>query len=140
MEFNMDIDTGGTFPDGFVRGDGRIELVKVDTTPHDFSLCFMECVGEAARRFGFQQAGQLLAQMKTLRLSTTIGTNALIQASGPKLGLLVTRGPGQNAYAKAGTHNPAIDFIIPADMIIGIDEEVSEDGISVSAPLPAQVL
>ncbi|MEK7353023.1 MAG: hydantoinase/oxoprolinase family protein [Chloroflexota bacterium] len=140
MEFNMDIDTGGTFTDGFVRGDGRIELVKVGTTPHDFSLCFMECVEEAARRFGYQQASQLLAQMKVLRLSTTIGTNALIQSSGPKLGLLVTRGLGENAYAQAGTPNPAIDFIIPKDMIIGIDEEVSEDGASISAPLVSQVL
>jgi len=139
MEFNMDIDTGGTFTDGFVRGDGRIELVKVDTTPHDFSLCFMECVGEAAKRFGFQQASQLLAQMKTLRLSTTIGTNALIQASGPKLGLLVTRG-GENAYAPAGTSNPAIDFIIPKDMIIGIDEELDKEGISINAPVASQVL
>ncbi len=140
MEFNMDIDTGGTFTDGFVRGDGRIELVKVGTTPHDFSLCFMECVSEAARRFGFQQASQLLAQMKTLRLSTTIGTNALIQSSGPKLGLMVTRGMGENVYAEAGTHNPAVDFIIPRDMIIGIDEEVDKEGISVRAPVVSQVL
>ena len=140
MEFNMDIDTGGTFTDGFVRGDGRIELVKVDTTPHDFSLCFMECVAEAARRFGFQQANQLLSQMKTLRLSTTIGTNALIQSSGPKLGLLVTRGRGENAYAQAGTPNPAIDFIIPKDMIIGIDEEIDEDGTSLSPPIASQIL
>ena len=107
MEFNMDIDTGGTFTDGFVRGDGRIELVKVDTTPHDFTLCFMECIEEAARRFNLQSADQLLAQMKTLRLSTTIGTNSLIQASGPKLGLIVTRGAGENAYVPTGTINPA---------------------------------
>src|SRR3990172_5052371 len=113
MEFNMDIDTGGTFTDGFVRGDGRIELVKVDTTPHDFSLCFMNCIEEAAKRFGLQSASQMLAQMKTLRLSTTIGTNSLIQASGPKLGLLVTRGLGENAYAPSGADNPAVNFLVP---------------------------
>ncbi|HLB28485.1 MAG TPA: hydantoinase/oxoprolinase family protein, partial [Dehalococcoidales bacterium] len=140
MEFNMDIDTGGTFTDGFVRGDGRFELVKVDTTPHDFSLCFMNCIEEAAKRFGLQSAGQILAQMKTLRLSTTIGTNSLIQASGPKLGLLVTAGLGENAYAAAGAPNPAIDFIIPQDMIIGIDEEMSESGVPVKPPQSSQVL
>ena len=44
MEFNMDIDTGGTLTDGFVRGNGRTELIKVDTTPHDLTVCFMECI------------------------------------------------------------------------------------------------
>ena len=140
MEFSIDIDTGGTFTDGFVRGDGRVELVKVDTTPHDLTLCFMECIEEAARRLDYQYASQLLVQSNTLRLSTTVGTNALIQASGPKLGLLVTRGVGENAYAPAGTNNAAVDFIIPRDMIIGVDEEVNESGISVSAPQDSQVL
>lgn len=140
MEFSIDIDTGGTFTDGFVRGDGRIELVKVETTPHDRTLCFIECIEEAARKFGFESASQLLTQTNTLRLSTTIGTNALIQASGPKLGLLVTRGVGENAYAPSGVANPAIDFLIPGDMIIGIDEEVSEAGDSVRVPDDNQVL
>ena len=77
MGYYMDIDTGGTFTDGFVRGNGRRELVKVDTTPHDLTLCFMECIEEAAVRFGFDDASDLLNQMNTLRLSTTIGTNTL---------------------------------------------------------------
>ncbi len=140
MEFNMDIDTGGTFTDGFVRGNGRIELIKVDTTPHDLTICFMECIEEAARRFGYQSVDKFLAQMNELRFSTTIGSNALIQASGSKLGLLAPRGLGENAYASAGTTNPAVDFIIPKDMIIGIDEKVNESGISISAPQKSQVL
>jgi len=140
MEFNMDIDTGGTFTDGFVRGDSRIELVKVDTTPHDFSVCFMECIEEAARRFGLPSASHLLAQMKTLRLSTTIGTNSLIQANGPKLGLLVTRGLGENGYAPSGIANTAMDFLVPRDMIIGIEEETDASGAAIRAPSNSQVL
>jgi len=140
MEFNMDIDTGGTFTDGFVRGNGRTELVKVDTTPHDFTICFMECIEEAAKKFGYETANDLLSRMNTLRLSTTIGTNTLIQGNGPKLGLLVTRGHGENAYAPAGTVNPAINFLIPEDMIIGIDEEISESGESIRAPENGEVL
>ncbi|MFC2038645.1 hydantoinase/oxoprolinase family protein [Chloroflexota bacterium] len=140
MEFYMDIDTGGTFTDGFVRGDGRTELVKVDTTPHDFTLCFMECIQEAAGKFGLESASELLSQMNTLRLSTTIGTNTLIQGNGPKLGLLVTRGSGENGYAETDTINPAIGFLIPKDMIIGIDEEISESGDSMRIPESSQVL
>jgi N-methylhydantoinase A len=140
MEFNMDIDTGGTFTDGFVRGDGRIELVKVDTTPHDFSICFMDCIREAARKFGFESASDLLVRMKTLRLATTIGTNTLIQGSGPKLGMLVTRGRGDNGYAPVDTVNPAVNFLIPENMIMAIDEEISESGVSIHAPESSQVL
>jgi len=140
MEFNMDIDTGGTFTDGFVRGNGRTELIKVDTTPHDLTVCFMECIEEAARRFDYESVSQMLVQMKTLRLSTTIGTNTLIQGNGPKLGLLVTRGLGENAYAPAGTANPSVNFLIPEDMIIGIDEEISESGDPVTPPEKSQVL
>lgn len=140
MEFNMDIDTGGTFTDGFVRGNGRTELVKVDTTPHDFTICFMECIEEAAKKFGLESANELLSRMNTLRLSTTIGTNTLIQGNGPKLGLLVTRGAGDNAYAAAGTANPAVNFLIPENMIISIDEEVDEFGNSIHTPESEQVL
>lgn len=140
MGYYMDIDTGGTFTDGFVRGNGRRELVKVDTTPHDLTLCFMECIEEAARKFGFEDASDLLNQMVTLRLSTTIGTNTLIQANGPKLGLLVTKGKGENAYSPNGSVNPSVNFLVPEDMIIGIDEEVNESGESIHEPESVQVL
>ena len=102
MGYSIDIDTGGTFTDGFVRGNGKIELVKVPTTPHDLTLCFIECIEEAAKKLGYQSAIEMLPHTDTVRLSTTIGTNALINASGPKLGLITTHGPGENAYAPAG--------------------------------------
>ena len=140
MGYYMDIDTGGTFTDGFIRGDGRRELVKVDTTPHDLTLCFMECIEEAARKFGLEDASELLNQMDTLRLSTTIGTNTLIQANGPKLGLLVTKGKGENVYSSVDSINPSVNFLIPDDMIIGIDEEMSESGESIREPESVHVL
>jgi N-methylhydantoinase A len=140
MGFSIDIDTGGTFTDGFVRGNGKIELVKVPTTPHDLTLCFMECIEEAAKKLGYETASRLLPQTDTVRLSTTIGTNALINGSGPKLGLLVTRGAGENAYAPSGTSNPAINFLVPKDMVIGIDEEMSETGVSIKPPSSVEVL
>lgn len=140
MPFTIDIDTGGTFTDGFVRGDGRTVLVKVDTTPHDLTVCFLNCIEEAARSLGLPSAEHLLAQTSTLRLSTTIGTNALLQRSGPKLGLLVTRGAGENGYAPEGVANPAIGFLISQEMIATIDEELGESGASLRPPAGAEVL
>ena len=140
MGYSIDIDTGGTFTDGFVRGKGRIELVKVPTTPHDLTLCFMECIEEAAKRLGYESASQILPQTDTVRLSTTIGTNALINASGPKLGLIATRGLGENAYAPTGATNPAVDFLVPSDMILCINEKMGDDGAPIAAPDSAEVL
>jgi N-methylhydantoinase A/acetophenone carboxylase len=140
MGYSVDIDTGGTFTDGFVRGDGKIELVKVATTPHDLTLCFMECIEEAAKKLGYASASQMLPHTDTVRLSTTIGTNALINASGPKLGLVATRGLGENAYAPIGAANPAVNFLVPAEMIFCLDEEMTPDGVSVRPPSSAEVL
>jgi N-methylhydantoinase A len=141
MGYSIDIDTGGTFTDGFVRGDGgRIELVKVPTTPHDLTVCFMECIEEAAKKLGYASASQMLPKTDTVRLSTTIGTNALINASGPKLGLVATRGRGENAYAPPDQKNPAVDFLVPRDMIVCIEEQMGADGVSVRAPSSTEVL
>lgn len=140
MGYSIDIDTGGTFTDGFVRGDGKIELVKTPTTPHDLTLCFMACIEEAAKKLGYESATQMLPHTDTVRLSTTIGTNSLINRSGPKLGLIATRGKGENAYAPAGAANPAVEFLVPADMILCINEEMSDEGVPVKTPDAAEVL
>jgi len=88
--FTIDIDTGGTFTDGFMTAGDRVELVKVDTTPHDLTVCFINCIEEGAKRFGLSTE-ELLSRTAVIRYSTTVGTNSLLQKKGPKLGLIVTR-------------------------------------------------
>jgi N-methylhydantoinase A len=119
MKFTIDIDNGGTFTDGFFTGDGRIEWVKVDTTPHDLTVCFLRCIEEGAGKFGLT-VPQLLHETEVIRFSTTHATNTLIQRSGPRLGLIVTKGYEESLYAPSG-RSPALDFIIPAEMVVGID-------------------
>ena len=51
MTFSINIDTGGTFTDGFFTGGDQMRKVKVDTTPHDLTVCFRECIEEGARLF-----------------------------------------------------------------------------------------
>jgi N-methylhydantoinase A len=120
MKFTIDIDNGGTFTDGFFTSDGRIEWVKVDTTPHDLTVCFLKCIEEGAAKFGLS-VSQLLHSTEVIRFSTTHATNTLLQRSGPRLGLIVTKGFEESLYSSAA-RSPALDFIIPAEMVIGIDE------------------
>lgn len=127
MGYTIDIDTGGTFTDGFFTRDDLFETVKVDTTPHDLTVCFMECIREGARKFGLKDESDLLKDTEVVRFSTTLGTNALIQKTGTKLGLIVTKGFEDNLYQKGG-ENSLFDFIIARDMVMGISEEIGPDG------------
>ena len=125
MKFIIDIDNGGTFTDGFITGDGRIEWVKVDTTPHDLTVCFLKCIEEGAGKFGIT-IPQLLRETEVIRFSTTHATNTLIQRVGPRLGLIVTKGFEQNLYS-SDRKSPALDFIIPSEMVVSIDEPTGKD-------------
>lgn len=91
MGYTIDIDTGGTFTDGFFVRDERVVTVKVPTTPHDLTVCFPDCIQAGAARFGVP-IEDLLYETEIIRFSNTIGTNTIIQRDGSKVGLLVTAG------------------------------------------------
>ncbi|MBN1161845.1 MAG: hypothetical protein JXA17_07860, partial [Dehalococcoidales bacterium] len=127
MKFTIDIDNGGTFTDGFFTGEGQIEWVKVDTTPHDLTICFLKCVEEGAIKLGLT-VSQLLHETEVIRFSTTHATNTLLQKSGPRLGLIVTKGFEKNLYS-SDIRSPALDSIIPAEMVVGIEELVGKSPV-----------
>jgi N-methylhydantoinase A/oxoprolinase/acetone carboxylase beta subunit len=87
MTITIDIDTGGTFADGFVVRDGQPHAVKVLTTPHDLAVCFSDVIHAAAGAVGLSVA-DLLDETESVRYATTVGTNAVIERRGPRLGLL----------------------------------------------------
>ena len=81
MGYTIDIDTGGTFTDGFFVYGDRVETVKVPTTPHDLTVCFLECIKSGAGAFGVR-VEDLLYETDIIRFSNTIGTNTIIQRDG----------------------------------------------------------
>ena len=90
MEINVDI--GGTFTDCFATtGDGGVATAKALTTHHDLALGFMRAVEDIATELD-TDADALLAKTNAIRYATTLGTNALIERSGPRLGLITTMG------------------------------------------------
>lgn len=130
MGFTIDIDTGGTFTDGFFARGERVEMVKVPTTPHDLTVCFLECIKAGAGRFG-TSAEDLLYETDIIRFSNTIGTNTIIQRDGSKVGLLVTAGREHLAPMGSDDGKPPI---ILADMVLGLTETTSPAGEVVMAP------
>jgi N-methylhydantoinase A len=119
MKYTIDIDNGGTFTDGFFTSAGRMEWVKVDTTPHDLTVCFLACIEEGAAKFGVPVA-QLLRDTEVIRFSTTHATNTLIQRSGPRLGLIVTKGFEESLYSTGG-RSAVLDTILSPAMVTSID-------------------
>jgi N-methylhydantoinase A len=121
--YTVDIDVGGTLTDGLFS-DGKTAIpVKVDTTPHDLTVCFRDCLTEGARRFGFDDLTAFLNQVDLIRWSTTITSNALAQRTGPKLGLLVSEGHEHDLYARDGS-SPVLGTLIAPANVIGLSRPV----------------
>lgn len=138
MVFTIDVDTGGTFTDGFFTRDGQTLQVKTDTTPHDLTVCFINCINEAAKMFEIS-VKDMLRQTDVIRFSSTISSNTLIQRSGPKLGLIVTKGFENSLYGSEGKKSPALGLLVPENMVAGIDEEIDSEGNQVKEPNEVEV-
>ncbi len=133
MKFTIDIDTGGTFTDGFFTADGQIRKIKVDTTPHDLTVCFSNCIEEGAKSFGVTLS-EMLRNTEVVRFSSTIGSNTMITKSGPKIGLLVTKGFEDSVYGQREYKESLFDFILTPAMVQGISEGVDDAGRVTKAP------
>ncbi|MHB8867868.1 MAG: hydantoinase/oxoprolinase family protein [Thermoleophilia bacterium] len=125
MGFTIDIDTGGTFTDGFFTSDQEVRYAKVPTTPHDLTVCLVDVVEKGAALFGLAKE-EFLGKTDVVRYSTTVGTNAIIQRSGPKLGVVVTKGHEADLYGAAGN---GLDMFVSGDMVAGVEEDVGPDGV-----------
>lgn len=87
----VSVDIGGTFTDCFVVWDGKHIEAKALTTHHNLALGFNEALSKAYHVLGLELE-EILSQVDSVRYATTLGTNALIEHKGPKIGMLVTAG------------------------------------------------
>lgn len=87
----ISVDIGGTFTDCFLVWDEHRVEAKALTTHHNLSEGFLSALSTAAADLG-EETDDVLAGVESVRYATTLGTNALIQRSGPKLGLITTLG------------------------------------------------
>jgi len=97
--FSVDIDTGGTMTDTLVSGGPQPLLIKVESTPHDVTVSFVQSLEAAAAATGHDGLTAFLEHVDLIRWSSTITSNVLAQRAGPKLGLLVSAGHEDDLYA-----------------------------------------
>jgi len=124
------IDTGGTFTDCVYFRDGRLQVLKIFSTPSDPG----QAVLEALRRV--EARGEVL-----VRHGTTVGTNAMIERKGARVAFVTTAGfedtiaIGRQARARLyDWFQPAPDCLAPAHLRFGVEERVSAEGEVLLAP------
>jgi len=151
---SISIDIGGTFTDCYLALNGTVSWGKAATTPEDFSRGFLNALTEASLGLGLE-VSDLLARATLLRYSTTIALNALLQRSGPRLGLITTRGhedmlfigngrawgdglPVREQRRVAQAQMP--ECLIPRDMVVGVSERVDMFGTVIRPLVYEEVL
>ncbi len=87
----ISVDIGGTFTDCFVVWDNKYIETKALTTHQNLALGFNEALEKAYQELGVGME-ELLAGVDSVRYATTLGTNALIEHNGPRIGMLVSAG------------------------------------------------
>lgn len=119
--FTIEIDTGGTFTDGYVTGGGDVVIAKAETTPFDLSVGVLACLDHAAEQLGLTRSA-LLRDTAVVRLSTTVGTNTLINRNGPAIGLILDTGNEGQLLRLA----PELPFDRRLAVVLGGSPDVAE--------------
>jgi len=123
-----DIDVGGTLTDGIFIDGTKLVCTKVDTTPYDLTVCLFECLTQGAAQLGYADVDALLENLELIRWSTTITSNVLAELTGPRIGLLISRGHEIDLYGDQ-PKSIALNKIISERDVIGVDESTSETEI-----------
>ncbi len=97
------LDIGGTFTDCVLIDDeGRLTIAKAPSTPANFADGVIEALSRAAAEIGVELQ-VLLDSIAVLAHGTTIGTNAVIQRRGAKVGLVTTKGHNDVIHIMRGS-------------------------------------
>lgn len=133
------VDIGGTFTDCIVIDEaGKITATKSSSTPGNFSNGMLDAMRKAAQRLD-EPFEQFCEQIQILTHGTTVGTNALIQRRGAKVGLITTKGHEDVIHIMRGSrgvnqrdivqvvHFPDSqkpDPIVPKRLVKGVSERI----------------
>jgi N-methylhydantoinase A len=133
------IDTGGTFTDCVVLDTaGTLVQAKAHSTPENFSYGVFHALEGAAEHLDLSITA-LLEETDHLLIGTTIGTNAMVQASGASVGMIATRGHGDairimRGHGRVAGRPPAESlapyrtdkppFIVARANIVEVDERI----------------
>jgi N-methylhydantoinase A/oxoprolinase/acetone carboxylase beta subunit len=122
-EVKIGVDTGGTFTDFVVYSDGKVEIKKLPSTPHNPSLAILSGIQE------------LLQHSPLVIHGTTVATNSLLERKGGRIALITTRGFEDILFIGRQTRRELYrlkgerrEFLLPRRFCFGIAERMSASG------------
>ena len=142
MNLALGIDVGGTFTDVVLLHDELIVTAKAETTHYDLKVGIFNAIRLAGEQID-KPFEDLLATTSAIVYSTTVGTNALIERRGTRLGVITTHGfedailvgrsanwadglPPQAKYDRGRGRRPLP--IVPRENIVGALERIDNLG------------
>ncbi|HEV8632752.1 MAG TPA: hydantoinase/oxoprolinase family protein [Chloroflexota bacterium] len=134
MRLLVGIDVGGTFTDAvaFDRESGGLWTAKARSTPVDQSQGFAEALTQVLGASGGRPE-----QVERIIHGTTVGTNAILERRGARIGILTTAGFEDTLYIGRQKRSEMYDlfigpetpgFLAPRRRVAGIAERVAPDG------------
>ena len=144
------IDTGGTFTDCVFVHNGRLEILKVPSTPRNPA----EAIGNALEKIGV--GAQHLSRAKSrdvaplqhldLTCGTTVGTNALLERRGGRVALVTTAGFEDVLEIGRQARPRLYDFfvdrpapLVPRERRFGLRERIAADSRVLLRPSRAEL-
>ena len=134
MAYRLGVDVGGTFTDLLLMDEstGDTYEAKVHSTPEDSSVGVFQGIERVCNTAGVKPA-----QITQIMHGTTVGTNAILQGQGAKMGLVTTKGYRQvlqieRAFVPGGLAAFIIwnmpDPIVDLEQTVEADERMSARG------------
>ena len=124
------VDTGGTFTDCVTIADGRLQVLKLFSTPADPSQAVLDTLAQIA-------PGAAL----DVRHGTTIGTNAMLERKGARVAFVTTAGFEDTIAIGRQTRARLYDWfaplpvcLVPRELRFGVPERVSAQGEILRSP------
>ena len=131
LRLTIAVDTGGTFTDCVYRAGGRVEVIKLPSTPDDPARAILAAIERIAER-------DIAIEV---RHGTTVGTNTLLERKGVRVALVTTAG-FEDTLAIGRQARPSLyDWdrhraasLVAEDCCFGLAERVGPDGAALYAP------
>ncbi len=132
------IDTGGTFTDCVWRAGGRVQVLKLPSTPEDPGRAILAAIERICERTP--------ASAVEIRHGTTVATNALLERKGARVAFVTTAG-FEDTLAIGRQARPSLyDWnvhratpLADENCCFGLNERVGPDGTVLRAPPQADL-
>lgn len=136
VTYQIGCDIGGTFTDvAAIASDGRSYSEKADTTPSDLAVGLLQGLENLADRIGRPLADVLAATTRFVN-GTTVVTNSIAELRGATVGLITTKGFGDNLLIARSARNAHRDHhkqlslpqVVSRKHVVEVTERVDRKG------------